>query len=134
MRITGAASVAGFTPMRTDAPGAPTGGLRRWWEWHALLPRLGLFDGREAEVPYDYTDVLRATAPRPLLIVAPTRDRDADFAAVQGAVAAAAGAWPPGGGAAAELRFEAPDGVSELSSARIHTVADWLRDAVAAAR
>ena len=44
-RVQAVAAFAAFTPMRTDAAGRPTGGIRRLYEMHALLPRLGLFDG-----------------------------------------------------------------------------------------
>jgi hypothetical protein len=35
----------------------PTGGIRRFWEWHALLPKLGLFHQREQSLQYDYDDL-----------------------------------------------------------------------------
>ena len=62
--------------------GRATGGLRRLFELHALLPRLGLFAGRPAEVPYDYDELLAALAPRPTLLHTPTQDRDASHADV----------------------------------------------------
>ena len=61
-RIKGVASFAGFTPMRTDTADKPTGGIRRLYEMHALMPRLGLFRERQAAIPYDYGDLLRAIA------------------------------------------------------------------------
>ena len=42
------ASVAGFTPMRTDSADRGTGGLARLASMHALAPRLGLYVGDEA--------------------------------------------------------------------------------------
>ena len=53
-RISAVASLAGFTPMRTDNASRPTGGLRRLAEMHALAPRLGLYIGREDQLPYEY--------------------------------------------------------------------------------
>jgi pimeloyl-ACP methyl ester carboxylesterase len=76
-RIAGVASFSGFTPMRTDTDAGHTGGIRRLWEWHALLPKLGLYNGREDKIPYDFDDVLKLIAPRHCLIVSPTHDRDA---------------------------------------------------------
>ena len=40
-RAAGVASFSGFTPMRNDTAGRPTGGLRRVARMHALVPRLG---------------------------------------------------------------------------------------------
>ena len=65
--------------------GRATGGLRRLFELHALLPRLGLFGARPAEVPYDYDELLGALAPRPTLLHTPTQDRDANHADVRSA-------------------------------------------------
>ena len=55
---------------------------RRLWELHALAPRLGLYDGREDELPLDYDDVLQLLARRPCLLVTPKRDRFANHDAV----------------------------------------------------
>ena len=63
--------------------GRATGGLRRLFELHALLPRLGLFGARPAEVPYEYDELLAALAPRPTLLHTPTQDRDANHADVR---------------------------------------------------
>ena len=58
------------------------GDNRRLWELHALAPRLGLYDGREDELPLDYDDVLQLLAHKPCLLVTPKRDRFADHNAV----------------------------------------------------
>ncbi|MBC8870280.1 MAG: alpha/beta hydrolase [Planctomycetes bacterium] len=97
-RIAGVASFCGFTPLRTDTDAKSTGGIRRLWEWHALQPLLGLFDGREAEIPYDFDDVLALIAPRPCLIYSPQRDRDADFEDIKACVDRARIAWKASGG------------------------------------
>ncbi len=75
-RIAGVVSVAGFTPMRLDAPEKGTGFLESVSRWHVLQPRLGAFVGKEQRVPYDYHEVLALIAPRPVLIVAPEHDRE----------------------------------------------------------
>jgi len=92
-RIAGVASFCGFTPLRTDTDAKTTGGIRRLWQWHALQPKLGLFHGRERDIPYDFDDVIARIAPRPCLIVSPQRDRDADFADVVACVNRARQAW-----------------------------------------
>lgn len=45
-RLTGVVSIAGFTPMRSDPCGGETGGICRLFDWHALIPRLGIFQVR----------------------------------------------------------------------------------------
>jgi hypothetical protein len=79
--------------MRTDFAARPTGGLARFSIERLLVPRLGLFIGREARVPYDYDDLLAAIAPRPVLVVQPSMDRDATPADVHAAVARARKAY-----------------------------------------
>jgi pimeloyl-ACP methyl ester carboxylesterase len=76
-RVSGVACFSGLPPLRRGNDDArATGGLVRFWQWHALAPKLGLFEGREADLPYDTDDLLRLIAPRPCLIVAPAGDRD----------------------------------------------------------
>ncbi len=77
-RLSGASSFCGFTPMRTDTAEKTTGGTERLWKWHALQPRLGLYGGRESDIPYDFEDILSLIAPRPVQIVSPVYDREAD--------------------------------------------------------
>ena len=105
-RIKSVASFSGFTPMRTDTSDSPTGGIKRLWEWHALQPMLGLFDGQEGEIPYDYDDVLALVAPRPCLVYNPLQDRDVNPADVAGCVDRGAGVLGRFGGE------ETPDGVT----------------------
>ena len=92
-RIAGVASFSGFTPMRTDTADRPTGGLRRLWKWHALQPKLGLYDGRESELPYDFDEVLSLIAPRPCLIVSPKGDRETTYQDVRAALERVRKAW-----------------------------------------
>ena len=74
-RVAGTACFSGWTPMRS-------GDNRRLWKLHALLPRLGIYDGREDKLPLDYDDILQLHARRPCLLVTPRRDRFADHNAV----------------------------------------------------
>lgn len=92
-RIAGVASFSGFTPMRTDTEQSRSGGIRRWWETYGLQPRLGIFHGREAEIPFDFEDVLSLIAPRPCLIDSPLHDRENDAEAVRACVDAARAEW-----------------------------------------
>lgn len=126
-RIAGVASFCGFTPLRTDTDAKPTGGIRRLWQWHALQPRLGLFQGREAEIPYDYDDVLRLIAPRPCLVVSPTRDRLADCNDVVACVERAREAWVAEGASLALVHM-VPDDTNRFELQQHETFLHWLRN------
>ena len=123
-RIAGVASIAGFTPMRSDTASRPTGGLRRLAEMHALAPRLGLYVGDEAALPYDVSDLLEAAAPRPTLLVTPVHDRDATHADVLQCVARARAAWQRHG-AAEKLQNTSPDDYTRISPAVAATLVAW---------
>jgi len=124
-RIAGVASFCGFTPLRTDTDQKPTGGIRRWWEWYNIQPRLGLYHGREAELPYDFEDVLSLVAPRPCLICSPRYDRDADADDVTACVQRAASGWD---NAAKErgLTHLTPETYNRLHQSDYDTFFRWL--------
>ncbi len=85
-KAAGVVSICGFTPMRTDTADKGTGGIARFAVERPLLPRLGLFIGRETQIPYDYDEMLAAIAPRPVYVVNPLFDRDATFKDVHAAL------------------------------------------------
>lgn len=140
-RLAGVVSVNGFTPLRNDTnrgpAAAPTGGVRRLWDWHGLQPRLGWFDGIEEGIPYDFDDLMVAatTVDRPaanvtggehkaaaasILIYQQDYDRTADAAAVAACVAKAKAK-----GARVEL---ITDPTVNLLNDKVHNaVIDWLR-------
>jgi pimeloyl-ACP methyl ester carboxylesterase len=124
-RITGVASFAGFTPLRTDTDQRTTGGIRRLWEWHALQPKLGLFHGRQDEIPYDFDDVLALIAPRPCLVVSPQRDRFATHSDVVACVDRSRRFWKTRG-AAERLTHLTPDDISRFQKAQHQQLRDWL--------
>jgi dienelactone hydrolase len=74
-RVAGTACFCGWTPMRL-------GHNRHLSHLHALTPRLGIFQGRETELPLDYDDILQLLARKPCLLVTPKRDRFADHNAI----------------------------------------------------
>jgi len=118
-RVAGVASFCGFTPMRNDGDDCPTGGIRRWWQWHALQPKLGLFHSRESEIPYDYDDLIRAVAPRPCLVYSAKKDRHVNADDV--AACAARCASPT-------LQFVHADDVNRFQSAQQKVFLDWLSE------
>ncbi len=125
-RIAGVASFDGFTPLRTDSNAKYTGGNRRLWQWHALQPLLGLFDGQEGEIPYDFDDVLAMVAPRPCLIYSSRRDRHADFEDIVACVGRAQQAWPQGKHAL-KLTHVAPDDISRFQKDQQLTFCNWVQ-------
>ena len=85
-RIAGVVSVAGFTPMRLNTPERGTEGIKAYSHLHGLLPRLGFFVGNEARIPYDFHEILACIAPRPVLVIAPVMDKDANLEDVKNCV------------------------------------------------
>jgi pimeloyl-ACP methyl ester carboxylesterase len=124
-RISGVASFSGFTPMRTDTDAKPTGGIRRWWEWYGLLPRLGLYAGREGDLPYDFDDILSLIGPRDCLLVTPLHDRDADVEDVRGCVKRARRSWEAAG-RLDRLAHQAPEDYSRFQPDQYRVLLDWL--------
>lgn len=125
-RVKGVVSVAGFTPLRTDSAARGLTGLARYGEERGLAPRLGLFAGREARVPYDYDEVLALVAPRPVLVVQPQRDRDAFPTDVRVAVEAARTVYSLHGDAT-KLGLDEPDDIARLPSATQDRIIAWMR-------
>jgi dienelactone hydrolase len=85
-RVKGVVAISAFTPMRTDTADKGTGGIARLFRDKDLLPNLGIYEGHEASIPYDYDDLIAAIAPRPVYIVSPSLDRETTPADVHAAV------------------------------------------------
>jgi len=128
-QIAGVGVVGGWTPMRANGGNVTTGGNRMIYETHALIPRLGLFAGREHEIPYDYDELLAAVAPRPALIYTQKGNRFADYTQVAAAVNIAKKAWVSKG-AEDKLQWSAPDAPSDFSDPEIAAVLEWISAAV----
>ena len=125
-RIDNVASFAGFTPYRTDTNERSTYGIRRLYDLHALIPRLGLFRENPSEIPYDYDEVLSNIAPRQTLIHAPTQDRDANFDDVQTCVKLSRVSW---GNFSDRLIFSSSSssgGMTQMSINESKILCDWL--------
>ena len=126
-RVRSVVSVCGFTPMRTDTADRPTGGLARFSVERPLVPKLGHYIGREAEVPYDYDDLLAAIAPRPVLVVQPSMDRDATPLDVRRAVETARRSYAQHG-AAARLALDEPHDYQRLPASTQSRAIAWLKE------
>lgn len=80
-RVKGVAAACAFSSWRSDTTG--TEGIRRFYDIEGLLPRLGLFSGDKSRIPVDFDGILSCIAPRPLLLITPTQDRDHTIEAVR---------------------------------------------------
>jgi len=125
-RIAGLACFSGFTPMRFDTDAQPTGGIRRFWEWHALIPKLGLYHQKESTIPFDYEDLLALIADRECLIYAPTRDRFANADDVKSCIEQATASFTR----ADALRFRSPDDLCRFQRAQQDVLVQWLAKVV----
>jgi dienelactone hydrolase len=125
-RVKGVVSICGFTPMRTDTADRGTGGVARYSQERGLIPRLGFFVGHEAQIPYDFNDVLGAIAPRPVLVVQPELDRDATPADVRAAVEQAGKVYALYG-AAGKLELNEPWDFNRLPDRTQNWIVDkWM--------
>ncbi|KPK51968.1 MAG: hypothetical protein AMJ59_27330 [Gammaproteobacteria bacterium SG8_31] len=125
-RIKGVVSIAGFTPMRTDTADTGTGGIARFSHERGLIPRLGFFVDNEARIPYDYDELIAAIAPRPVMIVAPQFDRDANPADVRTSVERARAVYEIyGAGGALELRE--PWDYARLPASAQDAIIAWMK-------
>lgn len=86
-RVAGIAMLGGFTPLRLERPEHGVEGIRMYSHLHGLLPRLGEWVDRPAEAPIDFDEILGLTAPRPVLLIAPSHDRYAPVENVRRALA-----------------------------------------------
>jgi dienelactone hydrolase len=125
-RVKSVVSISGFTPMRSDTASRPTGGLARLSVQRPVAPRLGLFIGQEARVPYDYDELISAIAPRPVLVVQPSMDRDATPADVRAAVETARKAYALHN-ASDRLNLHEPHDYQRLPAATQNAAIEWMR-------
>ena len=124
-RVAGVACFSGWTPLRDAVNGRATGGNRRLWELHGLQPLLGLFDGRESEIPFDYDDVLGLVLPKPCLVVTPEHDRFADFNAISEVIDRVRSAKPRI--AKGSLVWLAPDDTNRFQADQHQQFINWTK-------
>ncbi len=122
-RVRSVAAVCGVEALRLNSRG--TEGLRHYSHIHGLLPRLGFFVGHEPRAPFDYDEIVALAAPRPVLIVAPTRDRYAPVEDVRREVEASRRVYRLMGRDEA-LEFQTPTDINRFSRATQERVFDWL--------
>ncbi len=94
------------------------------YETHALVPRLGFYEGRETSIPYDYDELIASIAPRPVLLHAPLHDRFSVSSAVANVAATAAEAWRKD--AEGSFIFSAPNTSSDFRSPEVAAALKWV--------
>ncbi len=126
-RIAGVVSVAGFTPMRTNTEDKGTEGIKAVSHLHGLIPRLGFFAGNENRIPYDYHEILACIAPRPMLIIAPSMDKDAVLNDVSKCVSEATRVYSLYGDQD-KIGIFIPDDYNRYSQEMREKTFSWLKD------
>jgi pimeloyl-ACP methyl ester carboxylesterase len=124
-RVKGIVAVSAFTPMRTDTAERGTGGIARYSNVHDFIPKLGFFVGHESQLPYDFNDLLALIAPRPVLLVQPTLDRDANPADVRNAVRQAEHIYSLYG-AGNNLQLREPWDFNRLPNNTLNETVQWM--------
>jgi pimeloyl-ACP methyl ester carboxylesterase len=124
-RVKGIVTVSGFTPMRTDVAARGDGGVARYSQERGLIPKLGFFIGHEAQIPYDYPDLLGMIAPRPVLVVQPQLDRDATPADVEKAVGQAKQVYSLYG-AGDKIAIDEPWDYNRLPNKTLDEAVKWM--------
>lgn len=122
-RVRGMAAICGVDALRLGTPLNGTEGIGHYAHLHGLIPRLGFFSGHEDRIPFDYDEVLALAAPKPLLIVAPEKDRYARIEDVRRVLDAPATAYRALGG---RLDVWTPDDFNRFPVRLQRQVFDWL--------
>jgi cephalosporin-C deacetylase-like acetyl esterase len=124
-RVKGTAVVSAFSSLRNDNTG--TEGIRHYSALHGLIPRLGFFVGHEDRIPVDFDEILACIAPRPLMIIAPTRDRDHSIESVQKIISPVSALYRQKQ-AAGKMVFEQPETYNHFPDSLQQRVAQWLKN------
>lgn len=115
--ITGIAMVGGFQPLKLSKPDDGSEGIRHFSHLHGLMPRMGFYLGREAQLPADESDVLARLGSRPVLLISGTLDHYAPVDQVRRGVAGRS-----------NVKLLTPEDFHRDTPASIAATADWLAD------
>lgn len=132
-RVSGVAMVGGFWPQRPGGDSKvaaelkETEGIAHFTTLHGLLPQMEGFHERPDTLPIDDPEVLALLAPRPVLLVAPQRDRYASQTAVAHGVALARQVYQRQSAENA-LRVERPLDYNRFPASAQKLVFGWLKD------
>ncbi|MEX1241013.1 MAG: alpha/beta fold hydrolase [Cyclobacteriaceae bacterium] len=124
-RVAGVAVLSAFSPWRASKDQYES--IRINSHSHGLMPRLGLYANRAAEVPVDYPEIISAIAPRPLLVIAPTLDRHADFPAVEKTMEQVSSIYDLYQ-RRASLRFDTPPEINRMTESMYGDVVGFFKE------
>ena len=123
--VAGVAAVSALSSLRSDTAG--TEGLQHYYSLHGLIPRLGFFAADKQRIPIDFDGILSCIAPRPLLIIAPKKDRHHSIASVQKIMRTTTEVYKQYHAEDAVLLKE-PDTFNHFTTAMQQQISDWLKD------
>lgn len=124
-RVQGTAVISAFSSLRNDNRGME--GIRHFTELHGLLPRLGFFEGFENRIPVDFDEVLACIAPRPLMVMAPVRDRSHSIAIVRKMVSSVSKIYKQEQ-AMDRIRFEQPQTYNHFPDSLQIKMVEWVKE------
>lgn len=122
-RVAGTAVSSAFTPFR-DAS-SDIEGIKAYSHLYGLLPRLGFFVGHEDKIPLDYSEIISAIAPKPLLVISPELDRHANADRISQSIEEIASIYSILD-APNNLEFKTPHEFNEFTSSQQKDFANWL--------
>lgn len=127
-RIAGVVSVAGFTPMRTNTLDRGTEGIMTYSHLHGLIPKLGFFVGNESQIPVDFDQIIAGIAPRPVLLIAPERDKDAHPEDIRNCVEQVQKVYDQYNAPKENIQLYTPDDYNRFSIVSRQKMYDWLEN------
>ncbi len=135
-RVRAVALHAGFRPQRpgSDAQSArelaETEALAQYGSLQGLLPQWQAFETRPNDLPVDDPEVLALLSPRPVLVIAPQRDRYAAPSVVRAAISRVRQVYTRDQAPEA-LRFESPLDFNRFPATTQSMLFDWVAAATA---
>lgn len=126
-RVAGTAVSSAFTPLRDASANKDNEGIKAYSHLYGLLPRLGFFVSNENKLPVDFTEIISAIAPRPLLVISPELDRHANADKVNESIQEVASVYSFLD-ASKNLEFETPHEFNEFTSSQQKDMVNWLNE------
>jgi pimeloyl-ACP methyl ester carboxylesterase len=126
-RVAGLAVLSAFSPWRTST--AQFESIRNESHQYGLIPRLGFFASHPEDAPVDIPEIIAGIAPRPLLIIAPTLDRHADFPEVKRSVQSVRKIYDLYG-RGANLRFQTPREINRMTESMYGDISRFFLEVI----
>jgi hypothetical protein len=126
-RVASVAVLSAFSPWRTSTRQYES--IRNESHQYGLIPKLGFFANHPEDVPVDFPAIIAGIAPRPLLIIAPTLDRHADFPEVKRSIESIRKIYDLYG-RGANLRFETPREINRMTEPMYEDIGKFFLDVI----